>query len=230
MSEKKKPEQDPTDADRAGVEDILGGLLGSNASGMPQGGASEATTGGSGDLAGMLGGLMGGGSGSTGASSGGGDLMGLLGGLMGGGSGSTGASGGGGDLMGLLGGLMGGGSGSSGASGGGDLMGLLGGLLGGGSQQNSSVSAGSPSILSALLPLVLGMLGGGGGRAGEIDLDERTAGELRGMFGAAQSGELDMGQVRSAGIVQDVAAQTGASEDEVADTLAQLMRMLGGQS
>ncbi len=199
MSEKKGKGQDPMGEDR-GVEDILGGLLGSNAGGMPQGGANEAPTGGSGDLAGMLGGLMGGAQG--------------------------GGSGGSSDLMGMLGGLMGGGAQGSGA-GGGDLMGMLGGMLGGG-QQGSSVSANAPSILSALLPLLMGMLGGGK-RSGGIDLDQRTSGELHGMFGAAQSGELDMQQVRSSGVVQDVAAQTGASQEEVADTLAQVMRMLGNQ-
>jgi hypothetical protein len=146
----------------------------------------------------------------------------MLGGLMGGGQ-QAGA--GGGDLAGMLGGLMGGGG--QGGAGGGDLMGMLGGLLGGG-QQGSSVSANAPSILSALLPLLMGMLGGGK-RSGGIDVDQRTSGELQGMFGAAQSGQLDMQQVRSSGVVHDVAAQTGASQDEVADTLAQLMQMLGNQ-
>lgn len=176
MSAKKGKSQQPSDESR-GVEDILGGLMGSNAGGMPQGGAADAPAGGS-DLAGMLGGLMGGG----------------------------GASG----------------------QGGGDLMGMLGGLLGGGSQQGSGVSAGGPSIISALLPLVMGMLSGSK-RSGGVDIDERTSNELQGMFGAAQSGQLDVDQIRSSGVVQDVASQTGASQDEVADTLAQLMRMLGSQ-
>jgi hypothetical protein len=202
MSEKKGRGQDPLDEDR-GVEDILGGLLGSNAAGLPQGGANEpAGGGGSSDLAGMLGGLMGGGGAPAGGAGGSGDLMGMLGGLMGG--------------------VPGGGAG------GGDLMGMLGGLLGGGQGGNSSVSSNAPSILSALLPLVMGMLGGGR-RSGGVDLDQRTSNELNGMFGAAQSGALDMDQVRSSGVVHDVAAQTGTSEDEVAGTLAQLMQMLGNQ-
>jgi hypothetical protein len=74
----------------------------------------------------------------------------------------------------------------------------------------------------------MGMLGGGK-RSGGIEVDQRTSSELQGMFGAAQSGQLDMDQIRSSGVVQDVAAQTGSSEDEVADTLAQLMRMIGNQ-
>lgn len=200
MSEKKGAGKDPQDEDR-GVEDILGGLLGANAGSAPQGGAGQAPAGGGGDLAAMLGGLMGGGGQGSGAQ-------------------------GGDDLMGMLGGLMGGGQGS-GAQDGGDLMGMLGGLLGG-SQQGSSVSAGGPNILAALLPLVLGMLTGGK-RSGGVDIDRRTSNELEGMFGAAQSGGLDMTQLRSSGVVRNVAAQTGASEDEVADTLAQLMQTLGSQ-
>jgi hypothetical protein len=198
MSKKKGADQDPLDENR-GVEDILGGLLGANAGGVPQGGGNQPSAGGSGDLMGMLGGLMGGGAQGAGGS---------------------------GDLMGMLGGLMG--SGAQGSAGGDDLMGMLGGLLGGQSG-NSSVSANAPSILSALLPLVLGMLGGGGKRSGGIDLDQRTSTELNGMFGAAKSGALNVSQVRSSGVVQNVAAQTGAPEDEVADTLAQLMRVLGNQ-
>jgi hypothetical protein len=184
MSEKKGAGKNPEDENR-GVEDILGGLLGSSAGGMGQGDVGQAPAGGSG------------------------------------------AAGGSGDLAGMLGGLMGGGGGTS-AGGGGDLMGMLGGLLGGGQGGNSSVSANAPSILSALLPLLLGMLGGGK-RSGGVDLDQRTSKELNGMLGAAQSGGLDMNQVRSSGVVHNVAAQTGASEDEVADTLAQLMQTLGSQ-
>jgi hypothetical protein len=209
MSEKKPKGKatPPEDGERAGdVSDILGGLLGANPGGMPQGGSDEAP-------------LAGGGSA---------DLMGTLGGLMGGGSG-TASGGGSADLMGMLGGLMGGGGASSGGGGSADLMGMLGGLLGGGASSSSGgIAASGPSLIQALLPLVLGMLGGGGGRSGEINLSERSSNELADMFGAAQSGQrMDIDQLRSSRAVQDMAAQTGADPDEVANAMAQLMQMLG---
>jgi hypothetical protein len=167
-----------------------------------------------------------------------GDVSDILGGLLGANAGSMpqggaskpaepGGAGGGADLMGMLGGLMGGGSAQGGASGG-DLMGMLGGLLGGGGQNDTAVAANGPSLIQALLPLVLGMLGGG--RSGQIDLDERSSNELRSMFDAAQSGESpDVDRLRSSPAVQDVAAQIGANPDQVATALAQVMQMLGRQ-
>ena len=75
----------------------------------------------------------------------------------------------------------------------------------------------------------MGMLGGGG-RSGQVNLDARSSNELQGMLGAAQSGEsLDAEQLRSSSAVQQMAAQTGADPDQVADALAQVMQMLGRQ-
>lgn len=149
---------------RGALTDVLGGLLGGQQSGQPQGG---------GDLLGMVGNLLGGAQASQGQ--GGqqsGDLLGMVENLIGGHAPQASNQGqqGGGDLLGMVGGLLGGqggqpqgghnvvsiladllGNSTHGSSQGPDLNSMLNGLLGG--QQGGQ---GSPDITS----LVGSLLGG----------------------------------------------------------------------
>ncbi len=151
---------------------LLGSLLGNNATSSGQGGQilgqliSGLTGGGArgggagGGLADMLGGLTGGGARGGGA---GGGLADMLGGLTGGGARGGGAGGG---LADMLGGLTGGGARGGGAGGG--LADMLGGLTGGAGFQGGTTHGGSSSsLLGGLVMAALQMLGQQGASTGQ---------------------------------------------------------------
>ena len=131
-----------------------------------------------------------------------------------------GVSGGqGGGLGGLLGGLAGGG--------GGGLEDILGGLTGGGDAQAGGAPGGMGGLLTALLPVVGGLLSGGGlqkvlsgfqanGLAAQADSWVGT-GENEPISGA------DVRKVVGDEEIAQIAAQLGVSEDEAADAVAQVL-------
>ena len=133
-----------------------------------------------------------------------------------------GVSGGqGGGLGELLGGLAGGGGT------GGGLGDILGGLTGGGDAQGSSMPGGMGGLLTALLPMVGGMLAGGG-------LQKMLSGfQANGLEAKADSwigtGEnapisgADVRKVVGDDQIAQIAAQLGVSEDEAADAVAQVL-------
>jgi uncharacterized membrane protein YebE (DUF533 family) len=153
---------------------LLGSLLGNNATSSGQGGqilgqliggltAGGAQGGGAGGgLADMLGGLTRGGAQGGGA---GGGLADMLGGLMGGGAQSGGAGGG---LAGMLGGLTRGGAQSGGAGG---LADILSSLTGGAGIQGGTPHGGSGAgMLGGLVMVALQMFGQRSGAAGPSSL------------------------------------------------------------
>lgn len=216
------------------MEDLLGSLLG-GAEHDPE------EHQGSGDpLSDLLGGMLGGGS-----SGGEGDLGGLLEGMLGGG-----ATGGSGDMGGLLEGLVGGG-GQQGAAGGmGDIFGAL---LGGGSS-TATTGAGSflapiisgvaeklglsPQIAQAIVGFVMGKLfagrlGGGEvpGAVAEGDMPAGQAGlELDQIVQQLGSGQgLDTTYLRSTGMPEELAAQTGLDPETATAGIQEVFNLLGGQ-
>jgi uncharacterized protein YidB (DUF937 family) len=130
-----------------------------------------------------------------------------------------GVSGGqGGGLGDLLGGLAGGGGG---------LDDILGGLTGGGDASGGSAQGGMGGLLTALLPMVGGLLAGGGlqkvlsgfqanGLAAQTDSWVGT-GENAPISGA------DVREVVGDEQIAQIAAQLGVSEDEAADAVAQVL-------
>jgi hypothetical protein len=157
----------------------------------------------------------------------------MLGGLMGGDTTSGGA-----DAGDLLEAFMGGGS-SQGAGGMGDLLGAL---MGGGGSANTGTSALLAPMTDALakklgLPpemaqmvvtfVVTQLLSGGkrggasGGQAG-FDLDDL-------MVRAASNEGLDMDYIRSTGMADELAQQTGLDSDTAARSLQEALQMMGGQ-
>ena len=133
---------------------LLGSLLGNNATSSGQGGQI---------LGQLIGGLMGGNTRSGGA---GGGLADVLGDLTGGGTRSGGAGGG---LADILGSLMGGGR--SGGTTGGGLTDLLGGLTGGTGFQGGTAQGGSGSqMLGGLVMAALQMLSQRGAATGQSSL------------------------------------------------------------
>ena len=131
-----------------------------------------------------------------------------------------GVSGGqGGGLGGLLGGLAGGG--------GGGLEDIIGGLTGGGGARGGSAPGGMGGLLTALLPMVGGMLAGGG-------LQKMLSGfQANGLEAKADSwigtGEnapisgADVRKVVGDDQLAQIAAQLGVSDDEAADAVAQVL-------
>jgi len=131
-----------------------------------------------------------------------------------------GVSGGqGGGLGGLLGGLAGGG--------GGGLEDIIGGLAGGGGARGGSAPGGMGGLLTALLPMVGGMLAGGG-------LQKMLSGfQANGLEAKADSwigtGEnapisgADVRKVVGDDQLAQIAAQLGVSDDEAADAVAQVL-------
>ena len=186
----------PSEADRDGLGDLLGGMIG----GSPQSGGDAP------DLGGLLGGMLGG---APTASGGGGspDMAGLLGGLLGG-SGGTQAGG----MSGLLGGLLGGGSGQSSNP----LVGPIADML---AEKLGLSPAVASTLVSAAIPLLMGALTKGagrqaGGRSGQVDLDEM---DLTGLV------EEEMQQQDT---VRQVAAETGLSDEEADQALRETLQML----
>ncbi len=130
-----------------------------------------------------------------------------------------GVSGGqGGGLGDLLGGLAGGGGG---------LDDILGGLTGGGDASGGSAQSGMGGLLTALLPMIGGLLAGGGlqkvlagfqanGLAAQTDSWVGT-GENAPISGA------DVREVVGDEQIAQIAAQLGVSEDEAADAVAQVL-------
>lgn len=134
--------------------------------------------------------------------------------------GATGGQGGG--LGDLLGGLAG-----SGGSGGGGLGDILSGLTGGGDAQGGGLPAGMGGLLTALLPMLGGLLAGGGlqkvlsgfqanGLAAQADSWVGT-GENEPVSGA------DVRRVVGDDQIEQIAAKLGVSEDEAADAVAQVL-------
>jgi len=133
-----------------------------------------------------------------------------------------GVSGGqGGGLGELLGGL------AAGGGAGGGLGDILGGLTGDGDAQGSSIPGGMGGLLTALLPVVGGMLAGGG-------LQKMLSGfqangleaEADSWIGTGENAPISGADVRK--VVGDdqiaqIAAQLGVSEDEAADAVAQVL-------
>lgn len=232
------------------VANVLGGLLGgSQAAQLPSGGSTTQSQGASsfpqgsaasgGDLSSLLGGLLGGGmtGGQTSqqqssADMPGGDLSALLGGLLGGSATGGASSAGDMGLGGLLGGLLGG----SGASSSG-LGGLLGSMIGS-DQTSSSVAQQTglaPTLVQALLPMIMGMLLRGGQRSNirtqGIDIDGdgipdvgdqaiNTVERLR------QGDHVDAAELQSSGLTRALARHSGYSEEEVAPAAVKIMEAL----
>ena len=120
----------------------------------------------------------------------------------------------------ILGGLLGG----SGGAGGGDLGSILGQLGGGRSTQGGGGI--NPAILMALLPLVLGLLKGGG--LEKILGGMRSKGlsaEADSWVGTGDNQPVSGEQMREAAgpEVAQIAQQAGVSEDEAAAAMAQLL-------
>ena len=132
---------------------LLGSLLGNNATSSGQGGQI---------LGQLMGGLTGGGARSGGA---GGGLADILGGLMGGGARSGGAGGG---LADILGGLTGGGARSGGAGGG--LADILSSLTGGAGAQGGTTSGSGSGLLGGLVMVALQMFSQPGAATGQSPL------------------------------------------------------------
>ena len=123
----------------------------------------------------------------------------------------------------ILGGLLGG----SGGGGGLDVGAILSGLGGGRSTVPSKGGALNPQMLMALLPLVLGLLKGGGldRILGGMRAKGFTA-EADSYVGTGDNRPLTGGQVREVVGDQEVAriaSEAGVSEDEAADGIAQLL-------
>lgn len=245
------PDDHETNAQRD-LAGLLGGLLGGQlphaADTSGQGGLGSLDSSQSNDVANLLGGLLGGGAmaGGTPASTGDagqqgalgvGDLGGLLGGLLGGDMGGAPATAGGqqaqdplGGMGGLLGGLLGGGGGEG-------LGGLLGGLVG--SNQASTAVAQqtglAPSLVQALLPMIVGLLARGSQRSNMrsegIDLDgdgvpdggDHLADVARRLRSGAPVSEQEL---RSSGATQALARHSGLSEAEVAPATLKIVQAL----
>jgi uncharacterized protein YidB (DUF937 family) len=144
---------------------------------------------------------------------------------------SAGGSGqGGGGLEDLLGGLLGGGS--SGGGGGGGLQEILGGLLGGGGSGGSPGTAAPGSLdldaLAAALGPLLGNLLKGGGLSNLVQnahangLSAQADSWVGGGPNQPVSGQ-DIRGIVGEDAVKRIARQTGISEDQAADVLAQVV-------
>jgi uncharacterized protein YidB (DUF937 family) len=137
---------------------------------------------------------------------------------------------GGGGLEDLLGGLLG--SGTSGGSGGGGLQDILGGLLGGGSSGGSPGTAAPGGLdlgaLAAALGPLLGHLLKGGGLSNLVQnahangLSAQADSWVGGGQNQPVSGQ-DIRGVVGEDAIKSVAQQTGISEDQAADVLAQVV-------
>jgi hypothetical protein len=221
------------------LSDLLGGILGGMTA--PQGG------GGGTGLDDILGGILGGGAQGAGGAS----LGDILGGILGGGAQGAGGAG----LGDILGGILGGG-GAAQAGGGIGMDDILGAILGRGGANlgaNSFLApivqalaeklGLSPAIAQAVVGFVItkllpGLLAGarapapsstGRGRAvpstqeGQgLDLDH-----LLGTMGAGQ--ELEPAYLRSTGMVDELAQQTGLDPDTAMQSLQQVFGMFGAQ-
>lgn len=140
-------------------------------------------------------------------------------------------SGGAGDLGGLgglLGGLLGGGGGSGG---------LLGSLIGS-DQASTAVSQQTglaPSLVQALLPMIIGLLFRGNQRAGmrsqSVDIDgdgiPDNGDQVMNVVQRIQEGErVDPEELRSTGVTGALARHSGYSEDEVAPATLKILEAL----
>jgi uncharacterized protein YidB (DUF937 family) len=142
-----------------------------------------------------------------------------------------GSGGGGGGLEDLLGGLLGGGS-SGGSGGGGGLQDILGGLLGGGGSGGSPGTAAPGGLdlgaLAAALGPLLGNLLKGGGLSNLVQnahangLSAQADSWVGGGPNQPVSGQ-DIRSIVGEDAVKSVARQTGISEDQAADVLAQVV-------
>jgi hypothetical protein len=137
----------------------------------------------------------------------------------------------------LLGGLLGGGAAAGSASGGGGLGGLLGGLIGN-QQVSSNVSQQTglaPTLVQALLPMIIGLLLRGGQRSGMrnqgIDIDgdgiPDYGDNMANVVQRLQQGEpVSANELRSSGITRALARQSGYDEEEVAPATVEILRAL----
>ncbi len=215
-------DDDPKQRGERGFADLLGSGGGPDVPGDASGG--------SGGMADLLGGLLGGG-----AAGGSGGMADLLGGLLGGGGAEPASAGSGGGLGDLLGGLLGGGgSGGSGGSGGG-MADLLGGLLGGGGAPMTFGGGGGPSLPFAntlaeklgISPQMANML-----IMGAIGLLTASAAKKRGS-GRSEAIDLnslaDPDYIRSSGVASRLSAQMGISEEEAVTGLQETMGLMAAR-
>ena len=131
----------------------------------------------------------------------------------------------------LLGGLLGGGSGGGSGGGAGGLQDILGGILGGGSSGGEAGTAtggmNMGALATALAPLVLKLLKGGGlQKLVQNAHANGLSSEADSWVGTGANEQLSPDQVKSVvghDVVQQVAQQAGISEDEAAGVLAHVV-------
>ena len=131
------------------------------------------------------------------------------------------AGGQGGGLGGILGGLAGG------DSGGGGLGDVLGGLAGAGGGKAGSRAGGMGGLLTSLLPVLGGMLAGGGLQKVISGFEANgLSAQAASWVGTGENAPISGADVRK--VVGDeelarIAAELGVSEDEAADAVAQVL-------
>lgn len=141
----------------------------------------------------------------------------------------------GGGLGGVLGGLLGGGQQQ-----GGGLGGMLGGLLGGGQQQGDQQAGGinlggaSPMIMAALLPAVLGWVQQQGGIGNVVSslTNSGLGSQVQSWVGTGENQPVDpaaLSQILGSDKIAQVAAQVGASPEDVQGGLAALFPQVVNQ-
>ena len=227
---------------------LLGGLLGGAGAAQPQAGSAQGGM----DMGGLLGSLLGGAGAAqpqASAGQGGMDMGGLLGALLGGAGAAqpqSGAAQGGMDMGGLLGGLLGG-MGQSQAGGGGGIGDLLGAVMGGGGAAGGAGSfltpivAGlaeklglPPQIAQTVVSFVLNKLVGSRlqstGRATGLGITDAQAASMEEVMQRMASGKrVTKTAVRNAGLVKELAAQTGMNRATAEASLQEVFNALGGQ-
>ncbi len=127
------------------------------------------------------------------------------------------------------------------AAGSGGLGGLLGSVIG--NDQTSSTVAQqtglAPSLVQALLPMIIGMLMRGGQRSNMrsqgIDIDgdgiPDTGDQLAGVAHRVQAGEaVDEQELRSSGVTAALAKHSGYAEPEVASATVKILQALAEQN